>query len=46
MNKRTWIIIGIVVAFVVMIAGIFAATNNRAISLEEQILSADSDIQV
>lgn len=46
MNKRTLIIIGIVVAVVLMIVGIFAATKNRAISLEEQILAADSDIQV
>ena len=46
MNKRTLIIIGIVVAVVLMIVGIFATTNNRAISLEEQILAADSDIQV
>lgn len=45
-NKKTWIIIGIVVAAVLMTVGIFATTNNRAISLEEQILSADSDIQV
>ena len=46
MDKRTVIIIGIVVAAVLMIVGIFATTNNRAISLEEQILAADSDIQV
>ena len=46
MSKKTWIIIGIIVAFVVMVIGIFATTNNRAISLEEQILSADSDIQI
>lgn len=46
MNKKIWIIIGIVVAVVLMIVGIFTTTNNRAISLEEQILSADSDIQV
>lgn len=46
MNKRTLIIIGIIVAAVLMIVGIFATTNNRAISLEEQILAADSDIQV
>ncbi len=46
MSKKTWIIIGIIVAFVVMVIGIFASTNNRAISLEEQILSADSDIQI
>ena len=46
MNKKTWIIIGIIAAFIVMVIGLFASTNNRAISLEEQILSADSDIQV
>ena len=46
MNKRILIIIGIVVVVALMIVGIFATTNNRAISLEEQILSADSDIQV
>lgn len=46
MSKKMWIIIGIIVAFIVMVIGIFASTNNRAISLEEQILSADSDIQV
>lgn len=43
--KRAIIIISIVAAAVLMIAGIFISTNNRAISLEEQILSADSDIQ-
>ena len=46
MNKRTLIIIGIVVALVLMIVGVFATTNNRAISLEEQVISADSDIMV
>lgn len=40
-NKGTWIIVGIVVAFVLLIAGIFVTTNNRAISLEEQVLTAD-----
>lgn len=44
-NKGTWIIVGIVVAFVLLIAGIFVTTNNRAISLEEQVLTADSDVQ-
>lgn len=44
-NKKTWIIVGIVAAFVLLIAGIFVSTSNRAISLEEQILTADSDIQ-
>lgn len=44
-NKKTLIIVGIVAAFVLLITGIFVSTNNRAISLEEQILTADSDIQ-
>lgn len=35
-NKGTWIIVGIVAAFVLLIAGIFVSTNNRAVSLEEQ----------
>ena len=30
-NKGTWIIVGIVVEFVLLIAGIFVTTNNRAI---------------
>jgi LemA protein len=45
-NKVALIIAGIAVAAVVLIAVVFITTNNRAISLEEQILSADSDIQV
>lgn len=44
-NKGTWIIVGIVAAFVLLITGIFVTTNNRAISLEEQVLTADSDVQ-
>lgn len=44
--KIKLIIAGIVIAMILMIVGWFMATNNRAISLEEQILSADSDIQV
>lgn len=44
-NKKTCIIIAIAVAFVLMIGGVFASTNNRAISLEEQVVSADSNIQ-
>lgn len=42
-NKGTWIIVGIVAAFVLLIAGIFVSTNNRAVSLEEQVFTADSD---
>lgn len=30
-NKGTWIIVGIVAAFVLLIAGIFVSTNNRAV---------------
>lgn len=44
-NKGTWIIVGIVAEFVLLISGIFVTTNNRAISLEEQVLTADSDVQ-
>ena len=44
--KRVLIITGIVVALVLMVTGIFIVTNNRVISLEEQILLADSDIQI
>lgn len=44
-NKKTCIIIAIAVAFVLMIGGVFASTNNRAISLEEQVVSEDSNIQ-
>jgi LemA protein len=44
--KTKNIVAGIVIAFIVMIFMIFVTTNNRAISLEEQILSAESDVQV
>lgn len=44
-NKKTCIIIDIVAALILVIAGTFISTNNRAISLEEQIFTADSDIQ-
>ena len=43
--KKTLIIIGIAVAVILLGVGVFTSTNNRAISLEEQILSADSNIQ-
>lgn len=45
-NKGKWIVLCIVAAFIVMVGGSFASKNNRAISLEEQILSADSNIQI
>lgn len=44
-NKKVLIIVCTVAAFALMVVGIFTSTNNRAISLEEQILAADSDIQ-
>lgn len=44
-NKKTGIIVAVVVAFALMIVGVFASTNNRAISLEEQVVAADSNIQ-
>lgn len=44
-NKKTGIAIAVIAAFVLMIAGVFVSTNNRAISLEEQVVAADSNIQ-
>ena len=38
-NKGTGIIVGIVAAFVLLIAGIFVSTNNRAVSTIWQIAS-------
>lgn len=46
MNKRNLIIAGIILSALVMIIAIFASTNNRAISLEEQIIAAKSDVEV
>lgn len=45
MTKKVLIGFCIVAAVALMVGGFFMSTNNRAISLEEQILSADSDIQ-
>lgn len=44
-NKKTGITIAVIAAFVLMIVGVFVSTNNRAISLEEQVVAADSNIQ-
>ena len=44
--KKILIGVGIVLAFIIMMIGLFTSTNNRAISLEEQIYTANSDIQV
>ena len=46
MKKSVLIILGVVMALVVLIIGILTGTNNRAVSLEEQIFSSDADIQV
>lgn len=45
-NKKALIIAAIVVGFIILLIGLFTSTNNRAISLEEQVISARSDIQV
>ena len=36
--KKTLIIVGIVLAVILLFVGIFASTNNRVVSYEEQIL--------
>jgi LemA protein len=43
--KKTLITISIIVTAILMFWGLCASANNYAISLEEQVLSADSDIQ-
>ena len=45
-NKTTWIIVGIVLAVIILIVGIFASANNKAIFLEEQINGAQANINV
>jgi len=45
-GKQILIVIGIVIAIILSICLFFASTNNRAISLEEQIKVTDSDVQV
>lgn len=44
-NKKAGIIAAVAAALVLMIVGVFASTNNRAISLEEQVVAADTNIQ-
>lgn len=44
--KKAMIFVGVVAAVVVMFFSLLVSTNNRAISLEEQITSADSDIKI
>ena len=45
-NKTTWIIVGIVLAVTILIVGIFAGANNKAVFLEEQINGAQANINV
>lgn len=45
-NKSVLIIAGIVVGAILLIAGMFITTNNKAISLEEQINGATACIEV
>lgn len=45
-NKTTWIIVGLVLAVIILIVGIFAGANNKAIFLEEQINGAQANINV
>lgn len=47
MNKKVvFIILGIVLALILMVVGVFISTNNRAITMEEQIYSATASIEV
>lgn len=45
-NKTTWIVVGIVLAIILLIGGLFISSNNKAIFLEEQINAAQADINV
>lgn len=44
--KVKLIIFGIIMAFIVLNIAIFFGVNNRAVSLEEQVYKANSDIQI
>lgn len=45
-NKTTWIIVGIVFAVIILIVGVFAGANNKAVFLEEQINGAQANINI
>lgn len=45
-NKTTWIVVGIVLAIILLIGGLFISSNDKAIFLEEQINAAQADINV
>lgn len=44
--KKTWIILGVVIAVILSVVWLFAGTNNRAITLEEQLNTATAEINV
>lgn len=45
-QKKTWIILGVIAAVILLIVCLFAGANNRAISLEEQLNTATAEINV
>ena len=45
-QKKTWIILGVVIAVILSVVWLFAGTNNRAITLEEQLNTATAEIKV
>lgn len=45
-HKTGLIIGGIVLAFILLVVGMFASTNNKAVFLEEQINGAQANINV
>lgn len=44
--KKVLIILGIILSIILMIAGMFVSTNNKAINLEEQIKESYSSIKI
>lgn len=46
MDKKILIIIGVIVGIIFLVVGSFAGTNNRTISLEEQVKSSKASIEV
>lgn len=44
--KKVLIIIGIILAIILLVFSFYVTVDNRAISLEEQICSAESDIKI
>ena len=44
-NKTTWIIVGIVFAVIILIVGVFAGANNKAVFLETVIKIVNKNAQ-